>query len=235
MRFTAVLAATLTMSAAFAATPAAASLDGCVAATDARALYGDRIAFEVRRGGSKVGTHETRFDQEGDVLKVTSEMKLKVKVLFIPVYKFKYQSEERWCGDQMFSIDASVNDNGDKNAFSARLEADRLVIEDETSVEAVKPGVLPTNHWNPAVLDDTAVLNTLTGNLNSVDILNRGEEVIETKTGEIRATRYEYQGELETEAWYDEAGRWVKLRFKAEDGSTIEYVCTTCDAAEQSS
>jgi len=197
---------------------------------DVAARYGDRIAFDVMREGSKVGEHETRFDREGEYLKVTSAMKLKVKVLFIPVYKFRYTSEELWCGDRVHALKAEVNDNGDRNAFIAERKSDKLVIEEGQTVEAVNDAILPTNHWNPAILDDNTVLNTLTGNLNNVEIIKRDEEVVETRNGQILATRYEYQGDLQTEAWYDDDGRWVKLRFEARDGSTIEYVCTSCAA-----
>ena len=200
----------------------------CAAPPDVEARYGDRIAFDVVREGSKVGNHETRFDREDGMLKVTSEMKLKVKVLFIPVYKFQYEAEEVWCGDSIQALRAKVNDNGDKLSFAADRMADGFVIRLGEAEEVVEADILPTNHWNPNVLDDNTVLNTLTGNVNRVDIINHGEEVIKTGSGEIRATRYEYRGELETEAWYDDAGRWVKLRFEAKDGSTIEYVCTTC-------
>jgi hypothetical protein len=46
-----------------------------------------------------------------------------------------------------------------------------------------------------------------------------------TGNGPVTATRYRYSGELETEAWYDDAGRRVKLRFKGRDGTPIAYKC----------
>lgn len=202
----------------------------CALPFDVTARYGDRIAFDVIREGSKVGVHETRFDREGEFLKVTSAMKLKVKVLFIPVYKFRYNSEGLWCGNSIHALKAEVNDNGDRNSIVAARKADKLVIGDGQAALTVTDDVLPTNHWNPAILDDNTVLNTLTGNLNNVEIIKRDPEMVETRNGQIRATRYEYQGDLETEAWYDDEGRWVKLRFEAKDGSTIEYVCTSCAA-----
>ena len=30
--------------------------------------------------------------------------------------------------------------------------------------------------------------------------------------------------------WYDEEGRWVKLRCRAKDGSMIDYICRQCQA-----
>ena len=44
----------------------------------------------------------------------------------------------------------------------------------------------------------------------------------------MAATRYAYSGDLKADVWYDDAGRWVKLRFRGRDGSVIEYVCRRC-------
>ena len=45
---------------------------------------------------------------------------------------------------------------------------------------------------------------------------------------EIDATLYRYTGDLDTEVWYDDEGRWVRMRFKAKDGSVITYQCEVC-------
>ena len=38
-----------------------------------------------------------------------------------------------------------------------------------------------------------------------------------------------YQGHLHLDAWYDISGRWMGMRFKGRDGSTIEYRCRNCN------
>jgi hypothetical protein len=52
--------------------------------------------------------------------------------------------------------------------------------------------------------------------------------MLRTTNGTLPATRFTYDGELETTAWYDADGRWVGLAFEARDGSTITYRCMTC-------
>jgi hypothetical protein len=37
---------------------------------------------------------------------------------------------------------------------------------------------------------------------------------------------------LNTEVWYDDLGRWVKMRFNGPDGSAIEYVCRRCQGSD---
>jgi hypothetical protein len=87
--------------------------------------------------------------------------------------------------------------------------------------------VFPTNHWNPAVLSQDRVLNTLTGRINRVSIEPHGDD--ETASdGDVN--RYRYGGELELESWYDDSGRWLGMSFEGRDGSLIEYRCGNCPA-----
>ena len=72
------------------------------------------------------------------------------------------------------------------------------------------------------------VLNTLTGKMNNVRIEARGQEYVPTEGGDVKAMRYAYTGELETEVWYDQEDRWVKMRFVGKDGVSIDYVCRKC-------
>ena len=54
--------------------------------------------------------------------------------------------------------------------------------------------------------------------MNNVRIEARGQEYVPTEGGDAKAMRYAYTGELETEVWYDQEDRWVKMRFVGKDG-----------------
>ena len=55
-----------------------------------------------------------------------------------------------------------------------------------------------------------------------------GEEIVRTDQTIIPSRKYVYNGDIEATVWYDQAGRWVKMKFSAKDGSTIEYDCVEC-------
>ena len=74
----------------------------------------------------------------------------------------------------------------------------------------------------------TQVINTITGKINDVELQRRDTTAISTKHGDITATHYAYQGDLTTEVWYDDNGKWVKMRFPGKDGVMIEYKCRVC-------
>jgi len=197
-------------------------------AVDPTALYGAGIDFDVYRGGKKVGYHKVRFDGDGKDLLVLSEFHLKIRVLFLTAFEYLYQAEVRWRDGHLQRLEAAVNDNGTQMSLEAERSGDLVTVNSADGTVNERAPLYPTNHWNASVLPETRVLNTLTGQINDVSIERRGRERVATEAGEISATRYAYTGDLEAEVWYDDVGRWVKLRFSARDGSVIEYACRRC-------
>jgi len=192
-------------------------------------LYGDSIIFDAYRKGKFVGTHEVGFRRERDQIEVRSLFKLKIKLLFITAYRFQYESIGRWKNGKCISLVAKTNDNGRESNVEAVLDGGRLLVDGPQGRELATHWVYPTNHWNAGVLEVGTVLNTITGHLSDVEIVSRGIDQVDTVAGPVKAEHFEYTGELhDTHVWYDSVGHWVKLVFKARDGSDIEYRCRSC-------
>ena len=207
---------------------------GCVSAiadiTNANPilLYGNHIDFVVYRNGSKVGYHHVKFSQEDKYLKVDISCEIKINFLFFNAFHFKYNSEARWAGGILEQLQVSVDDDGEKFSMKAVSRGQIVEVESLNGKYNVSRPLFPTNHWHASVLKQISVLNTLTGRMNNVTIVPQGSELISTEKGQIRAVRYKYNGDLENEVWYDAEGRWVKMQFKARDGSIIDYICRQC-------
>ena len=202
--------------------------DGLVAKNDPIALYGKEILFDVFRENKRVGSHTVRFHRDGDELIVNSRFELKIDVLFFTVYRFLYQSNSIWRGPLINNLNVEVDDNGEVFRFSADRNGKEMSILSSAGTAEIKGRVFPTNHWNSNVVHEQRVLNTLTGRINNVRIEAHERERVPTERGEIEATRYAYTGDLQTEVWYDDMGRWVKMRFAGRDGTRIDYVCQRC-------
>lgn len=192
-------------------------------------LYGPEAVYQIRRDGNPVGKHILQFQWSGDLLRVDATMTLTIKLLWIPVYSYEYQSEAVWDGKGLKRITAQVIENGKANRVEGERK-DGIFITPESSIEAP---IYPTNHWNPAVLTRSHVFNTLTGRINKVKIERRGTETLTLAGQKLRATRYDYSGELRIQSWYDSLGRWVQMTFRAEDGSRITYQCLSCAEVTQ--
>lgn len=122
-----------------------------------------------------------------------------------------------------------------ENAFASvsthRCEGEGLRITTAAGSKVVAPGIYPTTHWNPGVLGASRVLNTISGKVTEVDLIPMGEEQVMVEGRSVTARRFRYTGEIQPDVWYDADGRWVKMRFNAKDGSTIESVCERCGGA----
>jgi hypothetical protein len=216
---------------------ASASLDTCETAglwRDPTVLYGDSLEFDVLRDGKRVGFHRVTFRSEANRLIVDSVFDIKVKVMFITAFEYQYKSTDTWQNGCLVELTAVTNDNGDVRLVEAALNNGVLRINGPSGAETSEPGLFPTNHWHPGVLTTNRVLNTITGRVASVSITDAGPGDV-VINGEIQtARRYVYGGDLRTEVWYDSDGRWVKMRFRADDGSVIEYMCQKCGATAPS-
>lgn len=201
------------------------------ATIDPLELYGDEIRFDVLRNGEKVGHHVVQFAEKNDGIQVTSRSEIDVTLLFLTAYRFRYQSIEHWRDGSLMALHAATNDDGAFTSIDAKREGAWLKVKANDNVWQGAPQIMPTTHWNMAQTRAPALLNTLTGKLNQVTVTDAGLGTVALPSGNRQARHFIYSGDLTVESWYDLSGRWVKLRFPAEDGSTIEYLCSSCHGA----
>ena len=137
-----------------------------------------KIGFDVVRNDEVVGTHVTTFLNEGTDLIVVSKMNLKIKILGIPIYSFDYNSEEKWSRGVLLNLDVNVKDGADQIKVSASMGKKGLKVISPTGTFWVSGPIITTNHWNSDVLTRDRVLNTLTGRIDQVKLVDRGKESI---------------------------------------------------------
>lgn len=191
-----------------------------------------RHSYDILRNGKPVGTHRLELARQGELTQVRVESRIDVKVLGIPVYRLRYQADETWDAQGLLQLDVTADKGGEALRLSGRRDG-RLftwTTNDGSRRDAALP-LYPTNHWNAGVLEQEQVLNTLTGVVNQVEIARLGEErlMLPSASGaSVVADRFRYSGGLRLESFYDRSGRWLGMRFAADDGSTIEYLCRDC-------
>jgi len=206
-----------------------AAADSPTPAVDPFRLYGNEIAFDVERDGDVVGKYIINFTRTNQGVLAEARVDVDVSLLFVRVYTLRYHARELWSGGELQSIEAFTNDDGDLIHLQATRDPDGLQVE--TNVGAYEtPAVLPISHWNVALLEGGPLLNGMTGEVDEVQVFDQGLDTVSTRNGSLRARHYLYSGDLNGEIWYDEEGRWVKLRFRAKDGSMIDYICRKCQA-----
>ncbi len=191
------------------------------------AYIGD-LSFDILRNGKPVGNHSVTFEPNGETMTVRTKSKIEIDFLVFTAYRFTYTSESRWVGDEMISLSARTDDDGEVTTVEAARNGSAMQVSGSGGDYETTTPIFPTDHWHKGVIGSTEVLNTITGRIADVKIIDKGWSRVDLPDGPITARHYAYTGDLLTEVWYDGRGRWVAMRFKARDGSTIRYVCNSC-------
>jgi hypothetical protein len=152
------------------------------------------LVFAVFLDGAAVGTHSFTLKEDG-VLE--SRARVDVRLLGIPVYRYRHEATERWRGGCLESLVARTDDNGELTEVDWRAQGAGCT--------------LSFAYWDARILDEKALLNAQTGQLEPVSVEPLG------------AGRYRLKGrKLDIELTYDQ-GRWIALEARTPGGGRLEY------------
>jgi hypothetical protein len=185
---------------------------------------GGVLDFTVLRNGSEVGRHEMLFRNEADSLKIDIRTNVAVKVAFITAYRFEHEGHEVWQGGRLARLWSKTNDDGTKHVLDVTAGGDGLVVMADGKEPEKLSTSIPASLWNERIVQQRNILNTLDGTCMSIQVSDLGTETLIVKNARLPARHYVVTGDLERELWYDAQNVLVKVRFKAKDGSDIEYL-----------
>lgn len=208
-----VLAAAVAVCAGAGALPSLASL----------AVGGDdRLDFLIRRAGDDIGRHSIRIDHDGRETRVEVDIEITVKLLFITAYRYRHRNTELWRDGRLVSIDTRTDNDGDTLFVRGRATADGFAVTHSAGAYLAPADVVPTSYWHPETTRQTRMLNTQNGRLITMEISERGAaDVVDIGGNRVRATRYDIDGELDVDLFYDAAGRLASIAFYPPDSDTL--------------
>lgn len=185
---------------------------------------GDVIRFNVLRQGQAFGTHTVRFETAASgALVARTEVELRAGLGPITLYRYDLDATETWLNGELQSVSGQVNDDGNKRTVFAARSGGALSVKGSDFTGTAPAGVVPASHWNYAQTQVRKLLSTEDGEILDVTVDRVGRETIRAGGKTIEANRYRLDSAVDVDLWYDDAGRWVKLAFKAR-GQSIEYV-----------
>lgn len=183
---------------------------------------GNRLAFNIVRKGSTIGTHVLTFQPEGDRLTVQVAADIAVSLGPIVLFRYRHRATERWENGQVVSVDSETNDDGTKDRARMWREGGPLIVEATGSPRYNAPAnATAATHWNRGMLDGPFI-NTQDGKLLRPSIASLG---VTTTLPQCRepASGFALRGDCDLDTWYDASPRWVGLLFKGRDGTDIRY------------
>jgi Domain of unknown function (DUF6134) len=196
-----------------------------VSGSEAAPALPQTIQFDIVREGAVVGHHQITFRQDGDKLVVHSDVKIKVKLLFFTVYRYKQTREEMWRNGKVIALASRADDDGTPYDIKGAAGPKGIFITSGKLSWILPPDSVPASYWNMSMVAGKGPLvDAQSGRVIDVKPARIGEEKITAGGRQIVATHCRIVAETPRDVWYDASGRWVKLRITGEDGSVIEWV-----------
>jgi Family of unknown function (DUF6134) len=190
------------------------------------------LSFDIVRDGSVIGRHTTRFSTEGDHLIATVTIRILVKIIGIPVFRYEQDSREEWAAGRLIALDSHTNDDGDKASVTARAEGDRLRVDGQAGRVLLAGDTIPTSYWNHALVAATSKLDTERGIAIDLQVGPPTPDTVEVDGKPAATQRYAVTGKFDMTWWYLPDGAWAKLEFRGKDGTPINYVRRAPDTTD---
>ncbi len=182
------------------------------------------LAFDVALDGRPIGQHSLTFERRADnALAVDIAIDLEVKFGPFTVYDYSHRNATLWRDGVLAEMRSETVDDGERHTVEANGgETDLRVVTDGEREYTTARTTLPTTYWMASTVAQDRLVNSQTGELLEVRVIEVGPEEIPGPDGPLTATHYRMEGDLEIDLWYDAAGILVGLAFEAR-GSDVTY------------
>lgn len=178
--------------------------------------------FAAFRNGSPLGRHRLTFTPDGSSLRVDIAIELDVKLAFISLYRYRHTNRETWEDGRLMGFSSRTDDNGTAHRVDARREGDAILVESDAGRVEAPGDAMPSTYWHRRFLDAPVWIDTQRGRLLDCKVTPVASERVLAAGRDLPADRFAVTGDLTLDLWYAK-DHWVKLDFKGEDGSTIDY------------
>lgn len=180
--------------------------------------------FRVLLDERPIGAHAFRVRDEEGGRAVDIEADFDVRVLFVPVYRYRHRNVERWEDGCLVSLRSETDDNGRSLAVRAEHEGDALRVAGSDGVRELDGCVRSFAYWDPRFLEATRLLNSQDGSFVPVRIDALGADAFEVGEVAVAAERWRLTGpeNLDISLWYTPEGHWLGLE-TVREGRVIRY------------
>jgi len=180
------------------------------------------VSFRVLLDGDPIGFHKVRFRRDGERLDVTTEIEMAVRIAGIRVFRYQHQGRESWDGDRLISLESTTDNDGKDQYLRVQRSENGLRVDGSAFSGEAAADVMPSAYWNRAMTRQSQLMDSQTGAIKPVTVVNEGRESLKLAGQAVETTRYSFTGGLTCRIWFDDRDHWVKLAF-ASRGGEITY------------
>ena len=184
----------------------------------------DEASFDVIRKKKIIGNLITKFIHEDDETVILhSVLKIDVKILFFPAYKFFQETKETWIDGEFVKIDGFTDFEDEREYKIIGNDTDEFFIVSgmDGDLELDK-NILPLNYWNKQILKEKYIFDTQKGIVREIKVDKLKNEKIEINNFKVEAEKYKFNASKnpkdkgpfpEYTLWYYE-NELIKMEFK---------------------
>lgn len=196
-----------------------------LAASPAKAAQELDWRFEVSLDDRKIGYHSFSLEQRAGRQILETEARFDVKLLFITAFKYRHSNTEVWDDGCIESMDARTRTNGKVLEVTAERNAQMLEVSSTNGKAELGACVQSFAYWNPRILEAERLLNSQTGEYESVSVTQEGSDIVDVNGRALDAVRYTLATKAgEIKLWYSKDSEyWLALEAPAKGGRTIRY------------
>jgi hypothetical protein len=183
------------------------------------------IQLNVYRKGSLIGTHVIRFSQAGGILKVTTQIDLRVKVAFITVFSYQQTANDDWENGMLVRTRIQTNDDGKETLVQAEASDGQLAVQGPSGSSTTQLGAMTDiSFWNEAITQGPVLVDSQTAELIKIQVKGGTNERIMVRGQAVETRRFSMTGTKgrSGSVWYDDAGSLVKAVVTTR-GETLDY------------
>ena len=188
----------------------------------------DELTFTVSLDDQPIGVHRFQIADQGAMRVVASEATFDVRILRVPVYRYRHRNTETWQNGCLQRINAETDANGTPYAvdLSKTAAGYRVVTPSEARTHAVDC-MMSFAYWDQRFLQQKRLLNPQTGEWIPVEIQSLGESQRRIADQILSVQGFRILAEskdVDIKVFYRPAdGRWVALESAIENGRTLRY------------
>lgn len=181
-------------------------------------------AFDVYLDGKPIGEHRFTVSTDGDRTTVRSRARFDVKLLGFTAYRYRHESDESWRAGCLQSVRARTDDDGQALKVDAALVDGALQVTSDKGVASYPGCVMSFGYWNPAIREQTKLLNVQTGEFMPVVFAALANQAVEARGDAVTASHWKLSGaDHPIELWYGAGDDWLALESTVSGGRKLRY------------
>lgn len=188
------------------------------------AAHGNAWDFRVFLDEKEIGSHRFDITGSGEARTLTSKARFDVRFLFVNAYSYRHEAVEGWNGDCLARLESHTDDNGKVHQVEAMHRPNETIVQTNGGSERLGECVMTFAYWNPAMLEQSRLLNSQNGEYVDVTITQVGSEQITVRGVSTPARRYALRSKgMAIDLWYSSDDEWLALESVTEGGRHLRY------------